>query len=73
LLKVNFFGDLRPQDIELVAKCQHLDFQRSSRSEQSDPLSPDQSAEFDHRAEASRDWSPVEFGLRQGSGHHIDE
>src|ERR1017187_9333408 len=51
-----------PQDIELVAKRQDLDFQRSSRSEQSD-----QSAKIAHRAKASPDsqfltsrfWFPV--------------
>ena len=43
---------LAPQDIQLVAKCQDLDFQRSSRSEQSNQSAPDQFAELDHGAEA---------------------
>jgi hypothetical protein len=43
------------QNIELVAKRQDLDFQRSSRSEQSDQPAPNQSAEIAHRAKASPD------------------
>jgi hypothetical protein len=35
-----------------VTKRQYLDFQRSSRSEQSDQPAPDQSAKLDHQAEA---------------------
>ena len=46
---------LAPQNIELVAKRQDLDFQRSSRSEQSNQPAPDQFAELDHRAAASPD------------------
>ena len=46
---------LAPQDIKLVAKRQDLDFQRGSRSEQSNQSAPDQFAELDHRAAASPD------------------
>ena len=46
---------LAPQDIDLMAKRQDLDFQQSSRSEQSNQPAPDQSAKLDHRAEASPD------------------
>jgi len=37
-----------PQNIELVAKRQDFDYQRSSRSEQSDRPAPNQPAELDH-------------------------
>ena len=43
------------QNIELVAKRQDLDFQRSSRSEQSNQPAPNQFAELDHSAEVSPD------------------
>ena len=43
------------QNIELVVKRQDLDFQRSSRSEQSDQPAPNQAAEIAHRAIASLD------------------
>jgi len=55
IAKSRLFRRPAPQDIELVAKRQDLDFKRSSRSEQSDQPAPDQPAELDHRAEASPD------------------
>ena len=42
-----------PQHIEPVAKRWGLDFQRSSRLEQSNQPAPDQFAELDHPAEVS--------------------
>jgi hypothetical protein len=57
----------------LVAKHQDLDFQRGSRSEQSNQPVPDQFAKRDHQAEASPDSqliaSRIRFATGTGSVH----
>ena len=75
IAKSRLFRRPAPQDVELVAKRQDLDFKRSSRSEQSDQPAPDQPAELVHRAEASPDSllfaSRIKFAT--GTGHDFCE
>ena len=49
LLRATRFGDLPPQDIELVPKHKDFGFQRVARPEQPDQGAPDQPAKIAHR------------------------
>jgi len=71
LPRIGRFGNLRCKILSWWR--QDLDFQRSSRSEQSNQPAPDQFAELDHSAEVSPDsrlfTSRIKFATGTGVEH----